>query len=152
MTDLSFTWSLRDVGWAVGTIADGHGQAEAIASYVTGGPEYLLRAVASLASGAADTRAEFEAEGQVFRWFFHRDGTYVDIRLAEAPDTRSPDTGSSVIWSGRHSVPALAVTIVGAFDRALSELGDEAYQAQWGRAFPHADVEALRATQLAGEQ
>ena len=52
MAGLSFTWTLRHHGWAFCAIADDHGQAEAVASYVTGGPEYLLRAVTALAQGA----------------------------------------------------------------------------------------------------
>ena len=154
MAGLSFTWTLQfdAVGWAVCTIADGHGQAEASASDVTGGPEYLLRAITSLVRGAAEARAEFEAEGPAFRWFFRRDGTDAEIRLVEAPDSRCPDSEGFVIWSGRHSVYALAGAIVDGFDRARSELGEDAYRAQWGRAFPHADVQALRAAQLAGER
>jgi hypothetical protein len=145
MAGLSFTWTLQfdAVGWAVCTIADEHGQAEASASDVTGGPEYLLRAITSLVRGAAEARAEFEAEGPVFRWFFRRDGIDAKIRLVEAPDSRCQDSDS---------VYAFAEAIVDGFDRARSELGEDAYRAQWGRAFPHADVEALRAAQLAGER
>src|ERR1700734_1736803 len=92
MAGLSFTWTLRYQGWAFCAIADDHGQAEAVASDVTGGPEYLLRAVTSLACGAATARAEFEAEPTAFRWFFQRDGTDTEIRLVAAPDRGSPDT------------------------------------------------------------
>jgi len=70
MAGLSFIWTLRYRGWAVCTISDDHGQAEAIASDVTGGPEYLLRAVKSVTQGAATAHAEFEAEPTAFRWFF----------------------------------------------------------------------------------
>jgi hypothetical protein len=122
-----------------------HGQAEAIASDITGGPEYLLRAVTALARGAATARAEFEAEPTVFRWFFQRDGADVEIRLVEAPDRDSPDNAGTVIWSGRHSIDALAQAILDGFHQSVSELGEDNYRAQWGRAFPRGDVEALRA-------
>ena len=52
MAGLSFIWTLRYRGWAVCTISDDHSQAEAIASDITGGPEYLLRAVKSVTQGA----------------------------------------------------------------------------------------------------
>lgn len=68
------------------------------------------------------------------------------------PDSRCSDSEGFVIWSGCHSVYALAGAIVDGFDRARSELGKDAYRAQWGRAFPHADVEAIRAAQLACER
>lgn len=148
--DLSFTWTLRYVGWAFCTIADDHSQARVVASDITFGPEYLLRAVASLAD-STDARADFEGEGRVCRWLFLRDGADVDIRLVSVPDSESSDSEGAVIWAGRHSVRALADAIVGGFDRALSALGDDAYREQWGRAFPNADVEALRAAHLTGE-
>jgi hypothetical protein len=95
--------------------------------------------------GAATARAEFEAEPTVFRWFFQRDGSDAEIRLVRAPDRDSPDSEGSVIWSGRHSIDALARAILDGFDQAVSELGEDNYRAQWGRAFPCGDVEALRA-------
>jgi hypothetical protein len=145
MAGLSFTWTLRHMGWAYSTIADDHGQAEAIASYVTGGPEYLLRAVTSMVQGAATASAQFEAEGPVFRWFFQRAGSDTEIRLVRAPDSASPDIAGSVKWSGHHSAGILARAILAGFDQAVSELGEENYHAQWGRPFPRSDVEALRA-------
>jgi hypothetical protein len=57
MAGVSFTWTLRYQGRAFCAIADDHGQAEVIASDITGGPEYLLRAVTSLARGARITTA-----------------------------------------------------------------------------------------------
>jgi hypothetical protein len=145
MAGLSFSWTLRYQGWAFCTIADDHGRAEAIASYITGGPEYLLRAVTSIVQGAATASAEFEAEGPVFRWFFQHDGSDTEIRLVEAADSASPDIAGSVKWSGRHSTSILARAILAGFDQAVSELGEENYRAQWGRPFPRSDVEALRA-------
>ena len=145
MAGLSFTWTLRYHGWAVSTIADDHGQAEAIASDVTGGPEYLLRAVTSIVQGAATARAEFEAEPTAFRWFFRRDGSDAEIRLIKAPDRRSPDSEGIIIWSGRYAIDTLARAILDGFDDAVSELGEDNYRSQWGRAFPRDDVEALRA-------
>jgi hypothetical protein len=144
MAGLSFSWTLRHHGWAFCTVADDHGQAEAVASHVTGGPEYLLRAVTSLAQGATSARAEFEAEPTAFRWFFQRDGSDVEIRLVRATDRSSPDSEGSVIWSGHHTIDTLAQAILDGFDQAVSELGGDNYRTQWGRAFPRSDVEALR--------
>jgi len=144
MAGLSFIWTLRYRGWAVCTISDDHGQAEAIASDVTGGPEYLLRAVKSVTQGAATAHAEFEAEPTAFRWFFQRCDSDVKIRLAKAPDRNSPDSEDTVIWSGCYTIDALARAVLNGFDNAVSELGEENYRSQWGRAFPREDVEALR--------
>jgi hypothetical protein len=145
LAGLTFTWVLRYQGWAFCIIADDHGQAEVFASDVTGGPEYLLRAVTAIALGAPTARAEFDGEGIVFRWFFQREGFDADIRLVQAADRRgSPDSEGSVVWSGRHAVDALAWAILDGFERAVSELGEDSYRAQWGRAFPSDDVEALR--------
>lgn len=144
MTGLSFTWALRYRGWAVCTISDDHGQAEAVASDITGGPEYLLRAVRSVTQGAATARAEFEAEPTAFRWLFQRCGPDVKISLAKAPDRTSPDSEDTVIWSGCYAVDVLAKAVLDGFDYAVSELGEEDYRSQWGRAFPREDVEALR--------
>jgi hypothetical protein len=88
------------LGWAFCTIADDHGQAEVFASDVTGGPEYLLRAVTAIAPGAPTARAEVEGEGVVFRWFFQREGFDTAIRLVQAADRGSPDSEGSVVWSG----------------------------------------------------
>jgi hypothetical protein len=144
MAGLSFTWTLRYQGWAFCTIADDHGQAEAIASDVTGGPEYLLRAITSIARGAAAASAEFEAEGTVFRWLLQRNQANAEIRLVQATDSSTPDSDGIVIWSGRHPVADLAGAVLAGFDQAVSELGEDSYRTQWGRAFPRADMEALR--------
>jgi len=68
VTGLSFTWEQRYRGWALCTISDDHSQAEAVASDVTGGPQYLFRAVTSIARGAESARASFEAEPTEYRW------------------------------------------------------------------------------------
>ena len=144
MAGLSFTWTLRYQGWAFCSIADDHGQAEAIASDITGGPGCFLRAVTSIAQGAA-AAAEFEAEGAVFRWLFQRNQADAEIRLVKAADSSTPDSDGIVIWSGHHPVADLASAVLTGFDQAVSELGEDSYRTQWGRAFPRADVEALRA-------
>lgn len=66
MARMSLTWTLEHHGWARCVVADAQSEAVAIASYVTGGPEYLLTAVARLALGADRTSAEFEAEPDVW--------------------------------------------------------------------------------------
>jgi len=145
MAGLSFTWGLRYRGWAFCTISADHSQSEAIASDVTGGPEYLLRAVTSITQGAESAQAAFEAELTEFRWFFRRCGSDVKIRLAKSPDRSSPASEEIVIWSGFYAVETLARAVLDGFDYAVSEIGEENYRSQWGRDFPRDDVEALRA-------
>ncbi|MFG3493933.1 hypothetical protein [Streptomyces sp. NPDC047928] len=125
-------------------VGDDQGEAEVIASYITDGPEQFLYAVARLVLGDEDTRAELEGEPQGYRWFFHRDGSGVDVRLVRADDGLAPDSSGTVLWSGRHAIAALARSAVRAFDRIDHELGEEAYEAQWGRPFPRTELEALR--------
>ncbi|MEU4611587.1 hypothetical protein [Streptomyces umbrinus] len=144
MRSLTITWTLRSHGWAFVKVADDQGEAKAIASDITDGPEQFLYAVARLVLGDGETRAELEGEPQVYRWFFKRDGTDVDIRLVLADDDRAPDSSGTVLWSGRHTIEALARSAVRAFDRITHELGEETYEAQWGRPFPRTELEALR--------
>ncbi|MDH6435421.1 hypothetical protein M2158_003898 [Streptomyces sp. SAI-144] len=144
MSSLAITWTLGSHGWASVKVADDHGEAEAIASYITGAPEEFLYAVARLVLGDEDTRAELEGEPQVYRWFFRRDGSVVDVRLVLADDAQAPDSSGVVLWSGRHTVTALARAAVRAFDRIYYEQGEEAYESQWGRPFPRTELEALR--------
>lgn len=103
-----------------------------------------MYAVARLVLGEEYARAELEGEPQVYRWFFHRDGSGVDVRLVRADDDRAPDSSGTVLWSGRHTIVALARSAVRAFDRIDHELGEEAYESQWGRPFPRTELEALR--------
>lgn len=144
MSSLAITWTLDSHGWASVKVADDHGEAEAVASYITDAPEEFLYAVARLVLGDEDTRAEFAGEPQVYRWFFHGDGSAVNARLVLADDAQAPDISGVVLWSGRHTVTALARSAVRAFDRIDHEQGVEAYESQWGRPFPRTELEALR--------
>lgn len=146
MRSLAITWTLQSHGWASVKVADDQGEAEVIASYITDGPEQFLYAVARLVLGDGETRAELEGEPQVYRWFFKRDGAEVDIRLVLADDDRAPapDSSGTILWSGRHTIAALARSAVRAFDRIAHELGEETYEAQWGRPFPRTELGALR--------
>ncbi|MGW1669557.1 hypothetical protein [Streptomyces sp. NPDC002324] len=144
MSSLAITWALGSRGWASVKVVDDHGEAEVIASYITGAPEEFLYAVARIVLGDEDTRVELEGEPQVYRWFFHRDGSAVDVRLVRADDAQAPDSSGVVLWSGRHTVMALARSAVRAFDRIDYEQGEDAYESQWGRPFPRTELEALR--------
>ncbi|MEV5271061.1 hypothetical protein ACIG5C_20490 [Streptomyces werraensis] len=144
MSSLTITWTPHYHGWALVKVVDDHGEAEAIASYVTDAPEQFLYAVARLVLGDENTQAELEGEPQVYRWFFHRDRAVVDVRLVLADDARVPDSSGAVLWSGRHTVMALARSVVRAFDRIDYEQGEESYETQWGRPFPRIELEALR--------
>lgn len=144
MSSLAITWTLGSHGWASVKVTDDHGEAEALASNITDAPEEFLYAVARLVLGDEDTRAELEGEPQVYQWFFHRDGSVVDVRLVLADNAQAPDGSGTVLWSGRHTITALARSAVRAFDRIDYEQGEEAYEAQWGRPFPRTELEALR--------
>ncbi|WP_216216903.1 hypothetical protein [Amycolatopsis aidingensis] len=124
---------------------DEHTSAEAVASYVTGGPEQLLRAVARIILYETDTRAEFEAEPTVYRWFFHRRANTVAIRLVQAADSETPEHAGRLIWQSQQPTTALARAVIRAFDTVVDDLGEVGYQTQWGRPFPRHELEALRA-------
>ena len=145
MADMRLVWALRHHGWALCSVADDHADAEAIASYVTDGPEQLLGAVAGVVLHETNTQAEFEAEPTVYRWFFHRDSTTVAIRLVEAADSKTPENAGNLIWSSRQPTATLARTVIRAFDTVHADLGEAGYQTQWGRPFPRHELEALRA-------
>ena len=144
MSSLAITWQLCSHGWATVKVSDDRGEAEAVASYITDAPEEFLYAVARLALGDEETRAEFNGEPELYRWFFRRDGSAVDVRLIVADDTQAPDSSGIVLWSGRHTLTTVARSTVRAFDRIEYEHGEEGYEAQWGRPFPRTELEALR--------
>jgi hypothetical protein len=152
MSSLTIIWTPHNHGWAFVKVADNHGEAQAITSYLTDAPEQFLNAASRLVLGDKGTRAELKGEPQVYRWFFHRDGTVVDVRLVLADDTRAPDSSGTVLWSGRHTVTALARSVVRAFDRIDDEQGEESYEAQWGRPFPRTELEALRTAMRAHQR
>jgi len=144
VTGMSITWTLRHHGWAVCAVSDSNARAEAVVSYVTGGPEAFLTAVANLVLGAPETRAEFEAEPTVYRWIFKRHGTNVDIRLLEVPSTKLSDEVGATAWASQQPIDALARAVVRAFDAVAEEHGEGGYRATWGRPFPHIELAALR--------
>ncbi|MEV4453848.1 MULTISPECIES: hypothetical protein [Streptomyces] len=145
MGSLTITWTLRHQGWAYCTVCDDQGEAVAIASDITRGPEQFLQAVAVLLSGADEAQAEFEAEPQVFRWFFRQVDSEAHIRLVLADDHQAPADTGTLLWQGRHPIAAVGRSAVHAFDQVAHELGDEGYASKWGRPLPHAELEALRA-------
>ncbi|MGW2783257.1 hypothetical protein ACWC3X_18725 [Streptomyces populi] len=125
-------------------MSDDQSEAEMSASRVSDGPEQFLYAVARLVLGDQDSRAEMEKEPEVHRWLFHREGTRVDVRLIRTDDDRAPDSAATLVWSGQHTIVALARSAVRAFDRIDHELGEEVYESRWGRSFPRTELEALR--------
>jgi hypothetical protein len=141
---LSFTWALISRGWAACTIADERAQVVTHASRVRAGPADLLAAVARLARGETDARAEFEAEPATYRWIFRRIGDDVDIQILELPDCRRPDRDGTEIWAGRPPLDTLARAVLRAFDDVAWKHGDDGYQDLWGEPFPHTELQALR--------
>lgn len=124
---------------------DEHARAEAVASYVTDAPEQLLRAVAAVTLYETDTKAEFEAEPTVYRWFFHRRADTVAVRLVQSADSRTPEEAGSLLWQSRQPTTVLAKTVLRAFDSVDHDVGEASYRTQWGRPFPRRELEALRA-------
>jgi len=144
MPNVRLTWTLRHHGWAFCSVTDGHTSAEAFASYVTDGPEQLLRAVARVVLHETRTQAEFEAEPTVYRWFFHRRDNTVAIHLVEAADWKTPEHAGSLLWRSDQPATTLARTVLRAFDNVVDDLGEIGYQTEWGRPFPRHELEALR--------
>jgi hypothetical protein len=146
MDQMSFTWTLSDsiVGWAECTAADQYTHARVNASDVTGGPEYLLRAVRELVSGAERARAEFEAEPVTYRWIFCRDGATICIQILRLDDRRQPDDAGTLIWTSRQRIDVLGQAITSGFDQVARNLGETGYRSSWMRPFPHAELEDLR--------
>ncbi|MGW3819861.1 hypothetical protein, partial [Streptomyces sp. NPDC005046] len=144
MGSLAITWTLPYQGWAYCTVRDDQGEAVAIASDITGGPEQLLQALAALLGGADEAQAEFEAEPQVFRWYFRQVESKAHIRLVLADDHEAPADTGTLLWEGHHSIAAFAQAAVSAFDHVADELGDEEYASQWGRPLPRPDLDTLR--------
>ncbi|MGW7532428.1 hypothetical protein [Amycolatopsis sp. NPDC054798] len=142
---MRLTWTLKHHGWAFCSVTDQHTSAEAVASYVTDGPEQLLRAVARITLYETDTQAEFEAEPDVYRWFFRRDANTVAIRLVHAADSRTPQHDGTLIWHSEQPTATLAKAVLRAFDTLVADLSEAGYQTQWGRPFPRHELEALRA-------
>ncbi|MFC8512813.1 hypothetical protein [Streptomyces sp. NPDC057257] len=145
MSQLTITWTLHHHGWALCKVADHSGEAEALASYVTSGPEQFLQAVARIALTDTEARAEFEGEPEVYRWLFRREGTDVEIDLLRANTSRTPDSSAAVLWSSRHAITSVVRAALRAFDKVAHELGEDGYASQWGRPFPRTELEALRA-------
>lgn len=144
MTSITLTWTLRHHGWAICEVADRYSAVEAIASYVTDGPEQFLTAVARIVSGATAARAEFEAEPTVYRWTFHRHASDVEVHLLRAPSYHITDTASAVIWTSTLALDALARAVVRAFDDVAYRYGEDGYEQTWGRPFPTTELQALR--------
>ncbi len=145
MLEVRLTWTIKHRGWALCSVEYEHTSAEAFASYVTDGPEQLLRAVARIILQETHTKAEFEAEPTVYRWFFHRRANTVTIRLVEAAEWKAPGHEGSLLWQSEQPTTTLARTVLRAFDTAADDLGEAGYQTQWGRPFPRHELEGLRA-------
>ncbi|GAB3146524.1 hypothetical protein GCM10027258_38350 [Amycolatopsis stemonae] len=144
MPDVRLTWTIKHHGWALCTVEDEHTSAEAFASYVTDGPEQLLRAVAGIILHETRTKAEFEAEPTVYRWSFHRRVSTVSIRLVEAADWKTPEHEGRLLWQSEQSTTRLARTVLRAFDTVAHDLGEDGYRTSWGRPFPRHELEGLR--------
>ncbi|OLT23253.1 hypothetical protein BJF79_01795 [Actinomadura sp. CNU-125] len=105
-----------------------------------------MTAVARLIAGEKQTRAQFEAEPNGYRWIFHREDDEVRLQLLHLADSGEPDEAGVEIWSSRQTIDALARSIIRGFDETMTRYGESAYQARWGSPFPHTELQALRNT------
>ncbi|WP_327141079.1 hypothetical protein [Nocardia sp. NBC_01327] len=140
---MSIHWQLEHFGWANVRVSDENIEATAVASYVTGAPQYLLRAVTDIVRGLPEARAEFEAEPTVYRWLFRRQGNEIDIRLLEVANYDLPDSSGIQLWRSRQNVWALAASVCICFRDVLRDYGFRGYLDQWGHPFPRTELEAL---------
>ncbi|WP_433672165.1 hypothetical protein ACQP06_11290 [Nocardia sp. CA-136227] len=140
---MSIHWQLEDFGWANVRVSDENIEATAVASYVTGAPQYLLRAATDIVRGVPEARAEFEAEPTVYRWLFRRQGNEIDIRLLEVDNYDLPDSSGIQRWRSCQTVWALAASVCICFRDVLRHYGFQGYLDQWGRPFPRNELEAL---------
>jgi hypothetical protein len=138
------TWTLTGPGWADVRVGDDRGEAEVVASYISGAPEELLTAVTRLACGAGEARAQFEAEPTAFRWIFTRAGDDVAIRLLELPDGDLLDDRGTEVWTTTQPVDALVRAVVRCFDEVASTYGESGYEQSWRDPFPRPELERLR--------
>ncbi|MEU7279130.1 hypothetical protein AB0A69_10180 [Streptomyces sp. NPDC045431] len=146
MAALAFSWTLQGAGWALVSAADDHADVDVIASYSAGtdAAAHFLYTLARLT--LTDTQAEvaFDAERKVYRWFFRRDGSAVDIWVVAADDHQAPAESGGVLWSSRQSLDTLSRTVIRAFDRVAYDWGEDGYQLEWRRPFPRNELEGLR--------
>ncbi|MDX3264569.1 hypothetical protein PV336_36110 [Streptomyces sp. MI02-2A] len=145
-TGLRLTWTLTGHGWADCTIEAPAAKAELTASHIGNAPEDLLNAVTRLMAGASEARVQFEAEPTAFRWFFHREGDDVWLRLLELRHGGEHDNAGTQLWSGALSIDGLARAVVRCFDEVALVHGESGYRGKWGEHFPRSELEALRHT------
>ena len=141
---MRITWTLTGTGWADVRVGDDRSEAAVVASYISGAPEELLTAVARLATGAGEARAQFEAEPTAYRWIFARDGDAVSIRLLQLPDGDLLDDGGTEIWRTSQDVDTLVRAVVRCFDEVASAYGESGYEQAWREPFPRRELERLR--------
>jgi hypothetical protein len=115
MSTMAVTWTLLHHGWASCIVADNHSKAEMFASYVTGGPEYLLDAVRHITLGDDRAHADLEGEPTIYRWQFNRHGYEVEILITSIPSRRHYEGVAVVVppapdrdhYRGRLASPAV---------------------------------------------
>jgi hypothetical protein len=151
MAAMSFTWTLRNAGWADCYVEDSQGRAEARVSYISNAAEDFLSAVTRLVLGATEQRVQFDAEPTASRWIFNQERGQVSIRLLSLPNQFLADEAGTSLWTSRQPIDTLARTVVRAFDQVEEEHGEAGYFEQWRSPFPRQQLEALRSAWRATE-
>ncbi|MFI0943870.1 hypothetical protein [Streptomyces sp. NPDC021020] len=137
---LRITWTLVGRGWAKCVAEADAARVELTASYLSTAPEDLLTAVARLAAGETETRAQFEAEPTAFRWIFHREGDDAWLRLLELRHGGEHDKAGTELWSGPVSMDRLVGAVVRCFDEVATVYGESGYRGKRGEHFPRGEL------------
>lgn len=141
---LRLTWTLTGAGWADCALEDHQGRVTLTASHLSDAPAALLTAVARLLAGAAETRAQFEAEPTAFRWIFYREGEDAWVRVLELREGVDHDARGTELWSRPVGVDELVRAVVRCFDEVERVYGVGEYRGRWGGHFPGDELRALR--------
>ncbi|MBW8302961.1 MAG: hypothetical protein K0M78_03240 [Brevundimonas sp.] len=148
-TAFSLRLDIEKHGWARFTVSDGDRTFETRGvSDLTDALGDMVRAAADMAEGAERSVFSFDGEPVETRVTLDRlSAADLRIRVVQYADIYRPsalETGDERI-STTVPVAAFARTVLREADRIRSATGDEAYERNWGEAYPARDVEILRA-------
>ncbi|WP_208635048.1 hypothetical protein [Streptomyces albovinaceus] len=141
---LRLDWRLDGHGWADCTVTDLHASIVLTASSIASAPEEFLTALARLAVGEMESRAQFEAEPTAYRWIFYREDEHVWVRVLELRDGSDHDNKGTELWSSQYAIDELVRAAIRCFDHVARTYGESGYRGKWGEHFPRTELEALR--------
>ena len=146
----SLRYELTGSGWSRCIITDGTRSFTATASYLGDALRDLLDAVAALAEGATEARAEFCEEPGEYRWVFKRlpgtDPAIVETRILLFEDlwTGHPDERGTEVFSVTLPVIDLCIATRAMAREVFKKHGTEGYLELWvNNPFPQPDLDRL---------